>query len=366
MPTEPFDVPRWTAGDVALDLGHRFRPESRLAESSYGEIWRARWLQTGRAVALKIARPLPAGHSLRTLVDAALRREAQVLGALRHAHLARLLAAGNHDNRPVLVLEELSATLERSPPAAPLVALDWTRQVAAGVSALHRAGWRHLDLKPANLLFTAGSDAFRRIKLVDFGTCRSAAEGEHEWLGTIGWMAPEQLIAVDGEQARFRTDARSDVYALGLLLFHFLTGASTAYGDAQRAAFRAQAGRGPLVGAARWQGGPSAADEQALLRALKATATPSPPRPIAATEERQADAYSTWRPDPPQAPPAAVRPPAATRRDAAVLPHTSQSRMVLGLLRRLLAHEPRERPSDAAEAGALIERVMVELRANRR
>jgi serine/threonine-protein kinase len=97
---------------------------------------------------------------------------------------------------------------------------------------VHQYGWRYLDLKPSNLLI----DRHGMLKLADFGTNRPLAELDaHSYTGTASWQAPEQFFAQDGG---YRTDARSDYFALGALFYHLLTGALLRYSAACGAAFR--------------------------------------------------------------------------------------------------------------------------------
>ncbi|MFN9031388.1 MAG: serine/threonine-protein kinase [Betaproteobacteria bacterium] len=358
------------AGDeVDLGLAHRFRLRHLIGKSTFGSVWEAQWLQTGTEVALKLARDLPAGDRRQVRLAQALAREAEALRELRHGHVARFMAAGTFRGQPALVLERLHETLESArrraaaPAVAPLAALGWLRQIAEGVAAVHRAGWRHLDLKPSNVLLTAPGSLGGRAKLVDFGNCRRAAEAEHGLLGTVGWMAPEQLCAaVRGTRGSvYRTDTRTDVHGLGLLLFYLLTGTPTRFARWQR-------DHRPRLedAAAQWQepqGGFSAADEAQLTAVLAQRAAAPPPVASGPAPTITPDSAATWLADElaPTAAPCAPAPAIGPARH--VQPDAATPGDLAALLRALLAHAPEDRPPDADAACALVDQAITALHA---
>ncbi len=127
--------------------------------------------------------------------------------------------------------ESLSALIERSGVLSPDLAVDLMLPVIAAVDAAHEAGVVHRDLKPDNLFVTRGAAGGAVPKVLDFGISRVVAgDGEHRtgtaaMLGTPAYMAPEQI-----ESTR-DADARSDQYALGVILYECLTGANAFEGD---------------------------------------------------------------------------------------------------------------------------------------
>jgi serine/threonine protein kinase len=200
-----------------------------------GEVYRARDTRLARDVAIKV---LPA--SLASDAER-LRRfelEARAAGALNHPNVLTLYDIGTHDGTPFLVSELLEGeTLREHLQAGPLPvrkALEVAIQSGRGVAAAHEKGITHRDLKPANIFLTADG----RVKILDFGlakltqpdtavssqtqspTVTVGAGGQTQAgvvLGTVGYMSPEQ---VRGKPA----DARSDIFALGTVLYEMLSG----------------------------------------------------------------------------------------------------------------------------------------------
>lgn len=240
-----------------IDLGPawQYRLESEIARSTFGVVWQAQWLQTGRRVALKTvhrARMLRAAPEQQAMWPQALQHEIGYLQFMDHPHLVSMRHHGQHDTLPVLVLEQLHTSLARdfTQHARPFPlpqALELVRQVASGLAYLHGLGMRHLDIKPENLLLTAPGP-LQRLKIADLGSALGlrgevAANHEHGFTGSLGWLAPEQVLPSrvsegEGGQAWYRTSSRTDVYALGLLLFYLLTGEKTEF--SQQAALALQ------------------------------------------------------------------------------------------------------------------------------
>ena len=150
------------------------------------------------------------------------RREAQLGMAISHPHLAAVLEVGLSTPPRYLVLEWLDGE-----PLADLIEqrgpLDWrwavhaARQLAEALDAVHRSGWRHADVKPANVLVSPAGNA----TLTDLGLAQpiDAARGSNLPLaGTPSYLAPELLGSGDA------IDGRTDLYALGVLLYECLVG----------------------------------------------------------------------------------------------------------------------------------------------
>jgi serine/threonine protein kinase len=149
-------------------------------------------------------------------------REAQLTASIDHPNVIPVYAAGEIDGQLYLATRfvdgtDLHQTLRRDGPLSPERAVDVVRQVGDALDAAHAAGLVHRDVKPANVLLSG-----RHAYLSDFGLTRpvdteAQLTDTDEQLGTVDFMSPEQLRGQ-------RTDARSDVYALGCLLFTVLTG----------------------------------------------------------------------------------------------------------------------------------------------
>ena len=193
-----------------------------IGAGGMGEVYRARDTRLEREVAVKV---LP--ESLASDEDRLRRfeREARVLAALNHPNVAQIFGLERHGDTPCLVLElvggeDLAERLARGP--LPIdEALDVCRQIAAGLEAAHEAGIVHRDLKPANVRVTPQG----AVKVLDFGLAKAPETAADVLvvtetgivLGTPTYMSPEQ--------ARGRhVDRRTDLWALGCVLFECLSG----------------------------------------------------------------------------------------------------------------------------------------------
>lgn len=177
-----------------------------------------------RMVALKVVRPELVGPSLIKRFT----HEAEILAAVQHPGIARLYEAGFADaarRMPFIAMElvEGQSITAWAKSASTRERVLMVARVCEAVDAAHRRGVIHRDLKPGNILITADNDP----KVLDFGIARLAGQTSAPTLqtaagqivGTIGYMSPEQL---SGDSAA--VDTRSDVYALGVVLFEVLTG----------------------------------------------------------------------------------------------------------------------------------------------
>jgi len=211
-----------------------------LGAGGMGEVYRAHDSRLGRDVAIKV---LPAHLAATPEVRARFEREARTVSQLNHPHICTLFDVGHQDGVDYLVMEllegeTLAHRLEKGPlPVAEVLSLG--QQIAGALDRAHRAGVVHRDLKPGNVMLTKGV-----AKLMDFGLARAhglapaagaltqsptiaqplTAEGTI--VGTFQYMAPEQL---EGKEA----DARSDLWALGCVLYEMATGARAFAGESQ-------------------------------------------------------------------------------------------------------------------------------------
>lgn len=184
-----------------------------LGEGSFGTVWLSRERKTGRYVAIKFF------TNRRGLDWTLLTREVEKLAVLDASRdVVRLLDVGWDHDPPYFVMEYLPhqsvASLLESGPVPVKQAVEITRSVARALVHAHGAGILHCDIKPANILLDHGDEA----RLGDFGQSRLTSD-QSPALGTFYYMAPEQA-AIDAVP-----DVRWDVYALGAVLYHMLTGA---------------------------------------------------------------------------------------------------------------------------------------------
>nr|MBK7069616.1 protein kinase [Deltaproteobacteria bacterium] len=192
----------------------RFEIESLAGTDGMEAVYRARDLQTGERVALKLLRH-DAQHRERFL------REARLLAGLQHPGIVRYVDSGETpEGAPFLAMEWLEGeTLDARLARAELTlgeSVAMVRGVAEALGAAHARGVVHRDVKPANVFLVGASP--ERPRLLDFGIARelvgvASLTGTGAVLGSLGYMSPEQ---VRGERA---LDARSDVFSLGLLLY---------------------------------------------------------------------------------------------------------------------------------------------------
>jgi len=309
------------AGDIITLTAGAWRLRAPLAASSYGVLWQAESCLGAAPAALKMVNLEQMALALPPQRDAWRRcalGEIAFLRALQpwdRRHIVGLLDSGEHLGQPAIALELLDGDLARhldtlrgrSETVPFIQALDWIGQVNGALARVHQYGWRHLDLKPANLLLADGGAT---LKLADFGTSRAlAVRDAHSYAGTASWQAPEQFFAgADG----YRTDARADYFALGALFYHLVTGTLLRYSGACAAAYRAH--------------GPAGA---AHLKAAHGGALPA---------VLDADEAALF-----------------VRRS---FPHGPAAReAALAMLRALLAPRPEQRPRHALEISRLLARV---------
>jgi eukaryotic-like serine/threonine-protein kinase len=216
---------------MPLAAGARLGPYevlSHLGDGGMGEVYRARDTRLDRTVALKVLVAAAASDPRRL---ERFRQEARAISRLSHSHICTLHDLGEQDGTLFLVMEHVQGrTLANRLDEGPLPideVLRYGAQIADALHAAHVEGVVHRDLKPANVMLTREG-----VKLLDFGVARlrSAEEDEGadpptvshlteegEVLGTVPYMAPEQL---EGR----KVDARTDVFALGTTLYEMATG----------------------------------------------------------------------------------------------------------------------------------------------
>lgn len=227
---------------MALEPGTRLGPyevEEMIGAGGMGEVYRAKDTHLKRAVAIKVLPPSAASDAERL---ARFQREAEVLAALNHPHIAQIYGLEKRDGITALVLELVEGpTLADLIAAGPTTIEDARRigaQIASALEAAHDRGIIHRDLKPANIKLSA----LRQVKVLDFGlakvsdawvthsetgpTSTSPALGTKVGviMGTTAYMSPEQTRGLP-------LDRRSDIWAFGCVLYELLTGRRAFQGE---------------------------------------------------------------------------------------------------------------------------------------
>jgi serine/threonine protein kinase len=226
---------------MTLAIGARLGPfeiTGSLGAGGMGEVYRARDARLGRDVAIKV---LPMSFSTDADRLQRFEQEARAAAALNHPNILAVHDIGTQDGAPYIVSELLEGETLRdrlSGGGLPVrKATEYAVQIARGLAAAHEKGIVHRDLKPDNVFITSDG----RVKILDFGLAKltevEAAAASASLLpttaphtlpgvvlGTIGYMAPEQVRGL-------ATDHRSDIFALGTVLYEMLSGQRAFAGD---------------------------------------------------------------------------------------------------------------------------------------
>ncbi len=210
---------------VGRTLEGRYRIDALLGVGGMGAVFRAHHLGLGQDVAVKVLRGTARGQT----AEARFRREAKSAARLDHPHCVRVTDFGELDDDAKYIVMELLAGDELEQrlgrPWPPDDAIEVARQILEGLAHAHARGIVHRDLKPSNVIVARDDRGRPHVKLVDFGIAKIVeGEGAQDKLtrtgmsfGTPAYMSPEQA---GGSPA----DARSDLYAVGLLLYEMLAG----------------------------------------------------------------------------------------------------------------------------------------------
>jgi protein kinase-like protein len=220
--TTPSSSSGWLSSSGAIDhgrfppgtlLGGRYRIVGRLGRGGMGEVYRADDLKLGQPVALKF---LPADVDRDPARLTQLHTEVRMARQVSHPNVCRVYDIDEVDGNTFLSMEyvdgeDLASLLRRIGRFPQDRGLEIARQLCAGLAAAHERGVVHRDFKPANVML----DGSGTVRITDFGLAGVA--GEAVRAGTPAYMAPEQLAGAE-------VTPRSDIYALGLVLYELFTG----------------------------------------------------------------------------------------------------------------------------------------------
>jgi serine/threonine-protein kinase len=230
---------------VGRTIAGKYCLESLVGQGAMGEVYRARQTTLGTTLAIKVLHRQLAGEPM---FAARFLREAQAASRVDHPSSMRVIDFGEEPDGLLYIAMEyvngktLAKIIEEESPLPVARIVDIACQALAALAVAHDLGVIHRDLKPENIMIQGGQDDEGRthdiVKVCDFGVAKLLEGGsrgpsvtaEGVVVGTPEYMSPEQAR---GEAA----DARSDIYAMGVLLFHMMTGkvpfdSSTAFGTA--------------------------------------------------------------------------------------------------------------------------------------
>jgi serine/threonine-protein kinase len=206
-------------------IDNRYRLLEKLGEGGMGSVFKVEHVRMQKLAALKLMRP---EFAVDKSLTARFLQEARVIGKLSHPNTVQVFDTGELDDGSLYITMEyvpgkdLAWQLKAHGPLSEQKAINVALQLLASLQEAHDAGIVHRDLKPANVMLVRRRKGEDQVKLLDFGIAK-LAEGEgsksttSDFVGTPAYMSPEQ---VRGDEV----DARSDLYALGAMLFELVTG----------------------------------------------------------------------------------------------------------------------------------------------
>jgi serine/threonine-protein kinase len=216
---------------IGAVLANRYRVERVLGQGGMGVVVKAMHLQLHQPVAMKFLLPEVLGNQ--QIVQRFL-REAQAAVRLKSEHVARVIDVGSLESgAPYMVLEYLEGSDLSNFPRSQLsvgIIIDLVLQACEALAEAHSLGIVHRDIKPANFFITRGADGAPLLKVLDFGISKTPVTGSNltatqSVMGTPAYMSPEQM------RSSRDVDQRSDIWALGVVLYELLQGAPPFGGD---------------------------------------------------------------------------------------------------------------------------------------
>src|SRR5260370_1628120 len=243
--------PRWVSrgalgseGIMSLEVGTRigdYEIVSILGAGGMGKVFKVRNVISDRIEAMKVL--LPDLEHEPDLADRFM-REIKVQASLQHPNIATLHTALRVDNQLLMLMELVEGvTLDQRIQQGPIplaTGVDYISEVLTALGYAHEHGVIHRDIKPANMMLTSNGT----VKLMDFGIAKAAADRRltitGTTMGSLYYMSPEQI------KGMATTDARSDLYSVGVSLYEITTGKKPFDGDSQFAIMAAHLEKTPV------------------------------------------------------------------------------------------------------------------------
>ena len=217
---------------IGRKLADRYEIVSELGRGGMGVVYRARDPRLNRDVAVKVIPPAQLSEESETRFE----REAQLVAQMDHPSIVPIYDFGRHEDALYFVMAlvqgtNLRAFLAESPPLGDVVTVGI--QVAEALEYSHARGVVHRDIKPENIM--VAREEGLRVRVMDFGLARATAGSRltrtGTFMGTLAYLSPEQIVGSD-------LDGRSDVYALGTVLYESLVGEPPFTGEPQAVVYR--------------------------------------------------------------------------------------------------------------------------------
>jgi serine/threonine-protein kinase len=210
---------------IGRTIDGRYKILEAMASGSMGAVYKAERVPVGKLVAIKFLHAAFANDS-EFLIR--FEREIGVMSKLAHPNCVSVVDFGVYEGAPYLVMDYVAGRTLRTvlddEPMGPMRALALVRQIASGLAHAHAQGIVHRDIKPANIMITDETGVGEHARILDFGLARLRnqvgrdATQHNMVVGTPNYMAPEQTVGGG------TIDARTDVYAVGVVLFEMIAG----------------------------------------------------------------------------------------------------------------------------------------------
>jgi serine/threonine-protein kinase len=220
-----------------MHLEDRYKLSRLIGRGSMAEVWAALDRPSGSEVAIKVVSELLA------ISDQARRRferEMRSIGSIHHPNVVSMLGHGQvGDGRPFLVMELVEGEtfadyLQRHPVLGARSALAVASQILEGLEAAHELGIIHRDLKPANIFLAQLNSGKRRVKILDFGvahTLEFASTSQPRLTTTGSILGSPRYMSLEVAKGSGAIDARADIFGVGAIVYHALTGGPPFEGD---------------------------------------------------------------------------------------------------------------------------------------